>query len=259
MGLLGMALAGFAGGAQGYEQAMQRHDEEAKDIRNKQWDLMKEQRVEEAKIRAEGRAYATKKQERQDEFAHNTDPNNVKAAADAEVLRSEINNNYEDRHKDARFPTELAQYKARDAASDHTDYANRSLEHELNSFKLAQAKADFSPRDKSSIEALQAVLKEGSTSLKDETLTDAERIDIRTSMSNASDGIRAILSKYSDAQPSGNPQQKIIDDAMNIGNAKPDRSKIVEPPRPKATEHQAGIIRKKWPNGKQWPGDKYWK
>jgi hypothetical protein len=219
MGLFGMAMAGLGGAAQGYEQGMVRHDAENKDLREKQWDLLKEQRIEEAKINEEGRAYATRKQEREDEFGFNTNPKNVEIANKiaADKARSEY------AVKDEHFGTELEQLKQKEAVTDHTDYAGRSAAHELVALHVAKAKQeladhdqDFTAKDKSLIGSYQSILKSSETSLKDETLTDAERTDIRAEISNSMAAINAILGKYADTMGASiaDPEKAKIDSAL---------------------------------------------
>lgn len=122
MGLLGAALAGFGGGARGYEAAMQRHDAENAKAQQHQWDLDKEKRIEEAAIRSEGRASTNAAKERQAALDFNTDPNTVKRVAQADIDKQ----NEKDKYNDGRFDTTLAQ-KTREYNATHPYEEEKTL------------------------------------------------------------------------------------------------------------------------------------
>lgn len=139
MGLLGAAYGLGAGVNDVADRRLKFIDENRMLQIKADVDTKREQRILEAKnlysIQAEQRGLENDKIRAQNTIDINTNPDNVAKAANAEIAKLKT----KDEYGDSRFDTELDQAtrkaRATDAATDHTDYLGRDLEHQL---KLAQ-------------------------------------------------------------------------------------------------------------------------
>lgn len=143
MGMLG-AIAGGAGAA---KNLIENKSKEIDDDRLRQIELQtqleREARIREQTMQDQDRAeqrysdrqqseYEMGKQKRQDELEFQTNPENIKKAVGAEVIKKQA----VDEYSDSRFPTELDQKKQLVEATDNTDYAARDLENQKRELEL---------------------------------------------------------------------------------------------------------------------------
>ena len=102
---MGLLLAALGGAAKAYDRISDKWDDDQAKLADRQAELDKEQRIEEASIRRENRVMVNAKINRQDEFNFQTSPENRKLLFDAKLEDQKKT----DAYGDSRFGTKLDQ------------------------------------------------------------------------------------------------------------------------------------------------------
>jgi hypothetical protein len=181
---------------------MQRQIEIEREKRTEEAQVRSEGRQESAQIRQEQRQAENRKAQQQSDLEFSTNPDNVRKFTEAELVKKKA----EDAYSDSRSGIEIEQAAKKAGAIDRatyhdvTDYEGRNLSHEAAQLAIQEKRDELSgvrmtKADEKKYDFLKEQYKELAKS-KADAMDDEARIGYEDDMDAVASKINALLSKY---------------------------------------------------------------
>jgi hypothetical protein len=179
----------------------------------RQIEMERERRIEEAQVRSEGRQEAAqirqeqrqvenRKAQQQSDLEFSTNPDNVRKFTEAELVKKKVEDAYADNRSDIEIEQAAKKAGAIDQATYHdtTDYEGRQLAHEATQLAIQEKRDELSgvrmtKADEKKYDFLKEQYKELAKS-KADAMDDETRIGYEDDMDAVAGKINALLSKY---------------------------------------------------------------